>query len=71
MLIQDPSDPLVRIVSFGGRNDFDSGNAGRQFWTHLPSDFGTSGYAARRAREIDRYFREIIEHSDFLETPLT
>ena len=55
ILIQDPADPLVRIVSFGDRTAFDKGQKGTVIWTHLPQDFGMSGYATRRADAIEKH----------------
>jgi hypothetical protein len=53
LLIQDPADPLNRIVGFGDRTSFDKGEHGRLIWTHLPEDFGTPSYGERRALAID------------------
>lgn len=67
ILIQDPADPLVRVVSFGSRTDADAKKkSAEQIWTLLPEDFGTPGYAMRRAGAIDAHFREMIEGSDLL-----
>ena len=56
LLIQDAADPLVRIVGFGDRTAFDEGRKGDVIWTHLPQDFGTSGYATRRVDAIKKQF---------------
>ncbi len=56
LLIQDPTDPLVNIIGFGDRIAFDHGEKGKTIWTHLPSDFGTSGYARRRVEAIKKHF---------------
>lgn len=55
LLIQDPADPQVRLVGFGERNDFKVGRKQRIIWTHLPDDFGSSGYGSRRAAEIEKH----------------
>lgn len=59
LLIQDPSDPQVRIIGFGDRLAFDEGRKGEQIWTHLPDDFGTKGYAARRSDAINEHLKNI------------
>lgn len=64
LLIQDRKDPLVRIVGFGDRNAFDEGREGKEIWTHLPQDFGTPGYAARRSAAIDDHFALISSNKD-------
>jgi hypothetical protein len=56
LLIQDSSDPLVRIVGFGDRLAYEEGREGPIIWTHLPQDFGTPGYARRRADAIEKHF---------------
>lgn len=56
LLIQDSADPLVRMAGFGDRTAFDEGRKGTVIWTHLPQDFGTSGYASRRADAIEKHF---------------
>jgi hypothetical protein len=61
LLIQDPSDARVRVVSFGDRHAFDEHVAAKQIWASLPEDFGTAGYAARRARAIKRHLAEIAD----------
>jgi hypothetical protein len=67
LLIQDPKDSLVRVVGFGDRKALDEGRQGKQIWTHLPEDFGTPGYAARRAAAIEDHFALIASNkSDLL-----
>jgi VRR-NUC domain len=67
LLIQDPTDPLVKIIGFGDRTAYDSGRKGEIIWTHLPQDFGTSGYAIRRADAIAKHFAMLPhERSEFL-----
>jgi hypothetical protein len=55
LLIQDASDPLVRIEGFGDRVAFENGQQGEIVWFHRPQDFGTKGYAQRRAAAIDEH----------------
>jgi hypothetical protein len=55
LVIQDSSDPLVRIVGFGDRVAFEKGQTGKITWFHCPQDFGTKGYAERRAEAIDEH----------------
>lgn len=59
ILIQDPSDPQVRIMGFGERSAYEDGRKGEQIWTHLPDDFGTPGYANRRATAINEHLASI------------
>ncbi len=55
LLIQDASDPRSRFVSFGSRTDYEGAEKGIQIHTFLPEDFGTPGYAQRRAAAIDEH----------------
>jgi len=64
MLIQGYDDPLCRMVSFGDRIAFEEKRPGEMIWTHLPSDFGSKGYAERRAAAIDEHFDEILLDDD-------
>jgi hypothetical protein len=57
-LIQDARDPLVRVVSFGSRTDYQGAKEGDEIHTVLPSDFGTPGYAQRRADAIDEHLSD-------------
>ncbi|RZB31071.1 MAG: hypothetical protein SRB1_01850, partial [Desulfobacteraceae bacterium Eth-SRB1] len=66
LLIQDQSDPKVRVVGFGDRVAFEQGIAGKQIWTCLPEDFGTHGYAMRRATAIDEHFAFLPEQKEEL-----
>jgi hypothetical protein len=61
LLIQDPTDPRVRIVGFGARGPYEQRQPHRQIWTHLPEDFGTSGYAERRFNAIDEHFDSMLD----------
>jgi VRR-NUC domain len=54
-LVQDVGDPENRIVSFGSRSDFDGAQVGVEIFTSLPQDFGTPGYAERRANAIGEH----------------
>ncbi len=56
LLIQHPADPHVRVVSFGDRKAYEAGRKAEPIFTPLPDDFGTSGYARRRAAAIDEHF---------------
>ena len=56
ILIQDPRDIQVRVVGFGDRTAFDEGRKGEQIRIHLPDDFGSPGYAKRRADAIEKHF---------------
>ena len=55
LLIQDPEDPGVTMVEFGERGAHEAGNRLRMMRTALPYDFGTTGYARRRAASIDEH----------------
>ena len=56
LLIQDGSDPRVRIVGFGDRHAYEAGGAKLPIWTLLPDDFGSRGYPKRRKKQIARHF---------------
>lgn len=56
LLIEHPSDPKSRIVSFGSRTAFEAHEPGEPIWMHLPEDFGTLGYGQRRKDAIDEHF---------------
>jgi len=60
LLIQDSKDSRVRIVSFGDCTAFEEGRESEPIWTHLPEDFGTPGYARRRAAAIEDHFAMIF-----------
>jgi hypothetical protein len=64
MVIQSYDDPLVRMVSFGDRHAFEENRATAKVWTHLPSDFGSTGYGKRRAAAIDEHFDEMLRCDD-------
>ncbi len=60
-LIQDPSDPRVRTVGFGNRDALLATGMNVPIWTLLPDDFGSKGYATRRAKQVEKYFALIAE----------
>jgi hypothetical protein len=62
LLIQDPADPLGEIRGFGVKMDYPlrSLTKGQQIWTRHPRDFGTKGYAQRRAEAIDEHFESMV-----------
>ena len=66
LVIQDPSDPQLRIVGFGDRTSFDAGLPSRQIWTHLPDDFGTPGYGRRRVAAIQEHLSPYMHDRDEL-----
>ncbi|MCX5818145.1 MAG: VRR-NUC domain-containing protein [Proteobacteria bacterium] len=66
LLIQDPNDPEVRMAGFGERSAYEEDRSKNPIWVPLPSDFGTSGYADRRKKEIEAYLSDIQEHSQDL-----
>jgi hypothetical protein len=57
-LLQSPFDPLMRMVSFGDRAAYEATRAHVPIWTPLPEDFGTKGFAARRAEAIEAHFED-------------
>ena len=60
LLIQDPIDPLNRMVGFGDRAAYESTREKPIIWTLLPEDFGTKGYGQRRAGEIEAHLTHLI-----------
>jgi len=65
-VIQDLSDPFVRIVGFGERAAFKAGSLSRQIWTHLPEDFGTPGYGIRRVSAIRKHLSAEMQDREHL-----
>jgi hypothetical protein len=61
LVIQDPLDPRVRVVSFGDRRAFERREAGELIWALLPEDFGTSGYGKRRRRTVANHLAGVLE----------
>ena len=57
--VQDPADPLNRVVVFGGRDGVETDGNGR-VWTHLPADFGHSNHARRRAAALDEHLQDFV-----------
>lgn len=64
LLIQDHRDPRVRTVGFGDRNAFDERREIKPIWTQLPEDFGASGYAIRRANQIENHFTLVFANNN-------
>lgn len=62
LFVQDPKDPLYRIIRFEDRNVFEREGKQKIIWTPLPEDFGTPTYAQRRAEAIDEHFENMIPH---------
>ncbi len=62
LVVQDPQDERVRLVSFGDRHAFDEKRPGNQVWTHLPDDFGSKGYGRRRANIIEKHLSSEMHH---------
>jgi hypothetical protein len=60
LLIQDPEDPLNRMVAFGDRVMYESGRPNKIIWMNLPEDFGTPGYGSRRLAAIEEHLREVL-----------
>lgn len=60
LLIQDITDPNVRVVRFGSRTAFDQGirnDINTMIWSSLPEDFGTPGYYERRSTAIKAHLQ--------------
>jgi VRR-NUC domain len=60
-LIQDRSDPRVRMVGIGARHAYDQRRPAEVVWIPHPSDFGTPDYARRRAKTITKHLSSIAE----------
>lgn len=56
LLIQDGSDPRVRMVGFGDRHTYEASGEKEPIWTLLPDDFGGRGYPKRRKKQIAKHF---------------
>lgn len=67
LVIQDVSDPHVQPVVFRDRKSFEEGLPSHQIWTHLPDDFGTSGYGLRRKAEIRHHLFPGMQNREELE----
>lgn len=61
IVIQDAGDPLARMSIFGSRSDYDDGKQSTTVSTFIPSDFGTEGYARRRADIIAEHLEECLK----------
>ena len=60
MVIQDPCDPLNKMVGFGNRTEYEEfGTKSDIIHTELPSDFGTSGYYKRRKSQISKHINKL------------
>jgi len=71
-LIQDPSDPHVRVARFGSRTDFDAPNQEpRMIDAALPTDFGTAGYYSRRENDLVRHVSELGDLTELFEDWIT
>ena len=66
LLIQESSDPNLQMCGFGDRVAFEAKEKGKTITTLLPTDFGTSGYALRRADAIEQYFTKFPKSKDEL-----
>lgn len=66
ILIQDPDDPLCRLVSFGERGAHDRDKSKEIISTTLPSDFGTPGYSTGRTKQIAAHIKYLSEGVDDL-----
>ena len=66
LLIQDPSDNLNRLSSFGDRNAFEEGIERKLISTILPEDFGSSAYYKRRKAAIKEHLASIPEDKEEL-----
>jgi hypothetical protein len=65
-LIQSPDDPNIQMIAFGDRVAFETKEEDKTIFTLLPIDFGTSGYALRRAEAIERHFSLMPKSTDEL-----
>ena len=66
MLIQDPADPRIQMAMFGERSAYDSGQQGKEIHALLPEDFGSPGYAVRRADAICDHLAFLTKAKDEL-----
>lgn len=62
LLIQDDADPLCGMCGFGAKMDYPSRSLaeGEHLWILKPDDFGSTGYAERRAEAIDEHFKSML-----------
>lgn len=66
MLIEDPEDEKVQLSGFGERGAYELDGSKNIMWVPLPSDFGSDGYAERRASAIERHFSDFGESKEDL-----
>lgn len=61
-MIQDHADPLGQMSGFGAKMDYPSLSLakGELLWMLKPTDFGTAGYAERRAEAISEHFASLL-----------
>jgi hypothetical protein len=64
MVIQDVFDPQVQIIGFGKRDYEDGKDKEKMIRTHLPQDFGKSGYGKRRKAEISNHLSTYFNKDD-------
>lgn len=57
-LIQDPTDPKLRMVGVADRTA--PGGSNRPVWWMHPDDFGTAGYGVRRQDAIEAYLIQVL-----------
>ena len=62
ILIQDSADPMCQMSGFAAKMDYPSHSLtkGEQLWILKPTDFGTAGYAERRAEAINEHFESLL-----------
>jgi len=62
LLIQDHADPLGQMGGFAAKTNHPSLSLveGGMLWMLKPTDFGTTGYAQRRAEAIDKHFKDLL-----------
>ena len=56
VLVQNSSDLKIQLAIFGDRTAFEENGESKEIRTLLPSDFGSLGYAQRRASAIEEHF---------------
>ena len=66
LLIQDATDPKVRMVGFGDRAVYETGEKPPTIWTLLPDDIGSKSYGTRRQDAIERHLENLPPDKDGL-----
>ena len=67
LVIQDPSDPQVRMAGFKDRNVYEAGAKAPMIRRLVPDDFGSEGYGERRKHAIDNHLKIFTaERTDLL-----